>query len=38
MLKSGELTTNCILCNVTCHFPCYVLEDKDKESCSAIKD
>ena len=38
MLKSGEYVTNCVICNVTCHFPCFVPEDKDKADCSAMKD
>jgi hypothetical protein len=35
-LKTGEYVTNCIICNYTCHYPCYIAEDKEKNDCSAM--
>ncbi|XP_064640966.1 titin-like [Lineus longissimus] len=35
-LNPGQHVTNCITCNRTCHFPCYIPNDADKRSCSAM--
>ncbi|KAM3147582.1 hypothetical protein pb186bvf_000389 [Paramecium bursaria] len=37
-LKQGQYTTNCVVCNTTCHFPCEIPEDKDKSQCAAMKN
>ncbi|CDW82558.1 UNKNOWN [Stylonychia lemnae] len=37
LLKPGEYVTNCIKCNFTCHYPCYIPDDGEKQGCSAIK-
>ena len=36
-LKQGEHVTNCLTCNYTCHYPCYIT-DNNKENCSAMND
>lgn len=35
-LDQGEYVTNCLTCNYTCHFPCYIDDDKNKKSCKAM--
>lgn len=35
-LGPGEYVTNCLTCNITCHFPCRIPEDKDKDRCKAM--
>jgi len=35
-LNQGQYTSNCIICNNTCHFPCYIPEDSNKMRCSAM--
>lgn len=35
-LKTGEFVTNCLVCNYTCHYPCYIAEDSRKNDCAAI--
>lgn len=35
-LKSGTYTTNCMTCNMTCHCPCIIPDDKDKSRCGAM--
>ena len=35
-LNQGQYTSNCIICNNTCHFPCYIPEDSNKIRCSAM--
>ncbi|CAG0889139.1 unnamed protein product [Darwinula stevensoni] len=35
-LDVGTYATNCLTCNMTCHFPCSVENDKDKNTCSAM--
>lgn len=37
-LNSREHVTNCIKCNVTCHYPCYIPNDADKAGCWAMTD
>ncbi|KAK3860484.1 hypothetical protein Pcinc_033475 [Petrolisthes cinctipes] len=37
-LQKGEHVTNCLTCNMTCHYPCYIPEDKNKSHCRAMKD
>ncbi|XP_046728001.1 uncharacterized protein si:ch73-170d6.2 isoform X2 [Silurus meridionalis] len=37
-LEKGTFVTNCLGCNFTCHYPCYIKEDSKKYSCSAMKD
>ncbi|KAL5005382.1 hypothetical protein ScPMuIL_018838 [Solemya velum] len=36
-LNRGEYVTNCIVCNRTCHYPCYVRDDENKKDCTAMK-
>lgn len=35
-LQSGEFVTNCLVCNFTCHHPCYITVDTDKYKCYAM--
>jgi len=35
-LKTGEYVTNCLVCNFTCHYPCYIADDNQKSGCAAI--
>lgn len=35
-LDQGQYVTNCLMCNYTCHFPCYIDDDKDKQKCKAM--
>ena len=35
-LKVGEHTTNCLKCNYTCHFPCYIPDSNDKARCASM--
>ena len=35
-LKSGIFVTNCLTCNSTCHFPCFIPKDKEKDCCAAM--
>ena len=37
-LKSKEHVTNCIKCNTTCHYPCYIPNDADKANCWAMTE
>ncbi|KAM3147581.1 hypothetical protein pb186bvf_000388 [Paramecium bursaria] len=37
-LKQGEYTTNCIICNITCHFPCSYADDDEKQKCIAMNN
>ena len=37
-LPAGEYTTNCLICNCTCHYPCPIPADDDKYTCSAMDD
>ncbi|XP_021170322.2 uncharacterized protein LOC105923265 [Fundulus heteroclitus] len=33
---TGQNITNCLQCHVTCHFPCNIPRDEDKERCNAM--
>ena len=33
---TGQFTTNCQKCHVTCHFPCSQADDENKRLCSAM--
>uniref|UniRef100_A0A914VP29 Fibronectin type-III domain-containing protein n=1 Tax=Plectus sambesii TaxID=2011161 RepID=A0A914VP29_9BILA len=35
---TGQHTTNCLNCNITCHESCAYSDDKDKEKCWAMTD
>jgi len=35
-LKAGEFVTNCLECNRTCHYPCYIQNDDEKYNCAAM--
>ena len=35
-LPAGEYTTNCLMCNYTCHYPCPIPADVDKYTCNAM--
>lgn len=35
-LEQGQYVTNCLTCNFTCHFPCYVEDDERKKNCKAM--
>jgi hypothetical protein len=37
-LKPGEYVTNCLICNFTCHYPCYIPENQNKFDCSAMNN
>lgn len=37
-LEQGQYTSNCIVCNYTCHYPCYIPDDNDKIRCSAMRN
>ena len=34
--KTGQFTTNCNNCKMTCHFPCRQADDRDKNRCSVM--
>lgn len=36
--NTGNFITNCQQCQVTCHYPCGIPNDADKEGCVAIGD
>ena len=36
-LEKGKFVTNCLKCNMTCHYPCKYANDEDKKKCSAMK-
>ena len=36
-LKTGEHVTNCLACNMTCHYPCYIKDSEEKYQCSAME-
>ncbi len=36
-LENGTFVTNCLKCNMTCHWPCIYANDEDKKRCSAMK-
>ena len=35
-LEKGKYVTNCLICNMTCHYPCLYANDEDKKRCSAM--
>lgn len=35
-LDPGTYVTNCLICNVTCHYPCSIPNDEDKYNCAAM--
>ena len=35
-LVIGEHVTNCLTCNKTCHYPCYITDDNEKYKCAAM--
>ncbi|XP_076104257.1 uncharacterized protein LOC143072961 isoform X2 [Mytilus galloprovincialis] len=35
-LDQGQYVTNCLTCNFTCHFPCFIADDKSKKNCKAM--
>ncbi|XP_068220219.1 uncharacterized protein [Palaemon carinicauda] len=37
-LNHREHVTNCIKCNYTCHFPCFIPDDAGKMNCAAMTD
>jgi len=37
-LEPAKYVTNCLFCNRTCHFPCYIPIDEEKYKCWAMKD
>lgn len=37
-LEPRQHVTNCLTCNMTCHFPCYIAKDEQKYSCYAMTD
>ena len=37
-LSQGEYTSNCLICNFTCHYPCYISDNNKKMGCSAMRN
>ena len=37
-LPIGQYTTNCLVCNYTCHYPCSIPRNEDKRGCAAMLD
>ena len=37
-LPTGTYTTNCLVCNFTCHYPCSIPRNEDKRGCAAMLD
>ncbi|PIK36812.1 hypothetical protein BSL78_26358 [Apostichopus japonicus] len=35
-IPPGNYITNCLTCNFTCHFPCFIRDDGSKGSCAAM--
>ncbi|XP_031562348.1 uncharacterized protein LOC116298089 [Actinia tenebrosa] len=35
-LPRGEYVTNCLRCQMTCHYPCGIPRDEDKAGCAAM--
>ena len=35
-LPTGTYTTNCLVCNFTCHFPCSIPRNENKYGCAAM--
>ena len=36
-LEPGRYVTNCLVCNMTCHYPCIFANDWDKIRCAAME-
>ena len=37
-LTTGTYTTNCLVCNFTCHYPCKISRDENKDRCAAMSN
>ena len=37
-LETGTFTTNCLVCNHTCHFPCGIPRNENKSGCAAMSN
>ena len=37
-LATGTYTTNCLVCNFTCHFPCSIPRNENKDKCAAMSN
>ena len=37
-LDTGTYTTNCLVCNYTCHFPCTIPRNENKDGCAAMSN
>ena len=37
-LDTGTYTTNCLVCNYTCHFPCGIPRNENKDGCAAMSN
>ena len=37
-LDTGTYTTNCVVCNYTCHFPCKIPRSENKKGCAAMSN
>ena len=37
-LATGTYTTNCLVCNFTCHYPCSIPRNENKNGCAAMLD
>ena len=37
-LDEGKYTTNCLKCNFTCHYPCKIPNNDDKQYCAAMAE
>ena len=37
-LDTGTYTTNCLVCNYTCHFPCKISRNDKKDGCAAMSN
>ena len=35
-LATGTYTTNCLVCNFTCHYPCSIPRNENKDRCAAM--
>ena len=37
-MDTGTYTTNCLVCNYTCHFPCKISRNDKKDGCAAMSN
>ena len=37
-LETGTYTTNCLTCNFTCHYPCRIPRNENKDGCVAMSN